>query len=85
MVELVLEDNYDAADKLAEAKMKRVALVALEYWEKHDKKIDLLDLIQWGNNGLLRAVQSYTAGEYRFWDYASWWVRKEIEDKLKNS
>jgi RNA polymerase primary sigma factor len=80
----VLKDDHEAAERLAESNMKRVAVMAMEYQEKYNE-IDLLDLIQAGNTGLLRAVQSYTPGEYRFWEYAAWWVRKEIEEFVKKS
>lgn len=85
LVNLVLQDNDEAAGKLAEANMKGVALVALDYWGKYDQRIDLLDLILAGNTGLLQAVRSYTPSEYRFWEYAAWWVHKDIEDYIKNS
>lgn len=83
LVNLVLKDDNKAAEKLAEANMKRVASMALDYWEKYDQKNDLLDLIHAGNTGLLQAAHSYTPGGYRFWEYAAWWVRKEIESELQ--
>jgi RNA polymerase primary sigma factor len=85
LVNKVLQADDKSVEKLAEAHMKRVAVIALEYWKKYNMKPDLLDLIHFGNTGLLRAVHSYIPGEYRFWEYAAWWVRKEIEDNLKNS
>lgn len=74
----ILKDDEKAAEKLAEARMKRVAVIAQEYWEESNKKLDLLDVLHYGNTGLLRAAHSYTPGEYRFWKYAAWWVHKEI-------
>jgi RNA polymerase primary sigma factor len=85
IINLVLKDDRSAMDKLAEANMKKVALMALDYWEESGQKLDLFDLIHAGNIGLLSAVQSYTPGDYRFWEYATWWVRKEIEEFVKKS
>lgn len=84
IVHRVLNDDHAAAEMLAEANLKRVALMALDYLDQN-KALDLFDLIQAGNTGLLRAVQSYTPSEYRFWEYASWWVRKAMEELTKNS
>lgn len=79
LVKLVLEGDDEAAEKLADAHLKHVAILALEYWEKYEKKIDIRYLIEWGNTGLFRAVRKYTPRESRFWKYATWWVCNGIE------
>ena len=49
-----------------------------------DRGFTLLDLVQEGNIGLMRAVREYNyVREYRFSTYATWWVRKAIQVALQ--
>ena len=73
------QDAEDAEKQLIEANLRLVVATAKRY---RNRGRGLLDLLQEGNIGLMKAAKkfNYTRG-YKFSTYAIWWVRRRLIER----
>ena len=73
----VLQGDQEARKIMIESNLRLVVKISYRYL---NKGLPLLDLIEEGNLGLIRAVEKFDPERgFRFSTYATWWIRQNIE------
>ena len=79
-VEREVQMGLQARERLVESNLRLVVSVAKRY---NNRGMTLLDLIQEGNMGLLKAIEKFDPSRgFKFSTYATWWIRQSITRAL---
>jgi RNA polymerase primary sigma factor len=83
LYEGILNKEEKAINKIVTSNLRFVISVAKEY---QNQGIPLMDLINEGNHGLIKAVGKFNPSlGYRFLSYAVWWIRQSILQSLNDN
>ncbi len=73
----VQKGDIDARNRLVESNLRLVVSIARRY-QNHG--VSLMDLVEEGNLGLMRAVEKFDPDRgFRFSTYATWWIRQSVD------
>ena len=79
---LAKQGDFDSRQKMIEHNLRLVVSIAKHYI---NRGVVLLDLIEEGNLGLMRAIDKFEPERgFRFSTYATWWIRQSIERAIMN-
>jgi len=79
---LALKGDEPSRKRMIESNLRLVVKISRRY---NNRGLPLLDLIEEGNLGLIRAVEKFDPVRgFRFSTYATWWIRQTIERAIMN-
>lgn len=82
---LYKKGDLSARNTLIESNLRLVVKVANKYRKRNQTDLAILDIIEEGNLGLIKAIDKFNPElGYRFSTYAVWWIRESIESALFN-
>ncbi|MEJ6980101.1 RNA polymerase sigma factor RpoD/SigA [Pedobacter sp. P351] len=80
LVKQIGNGNQAALERLVTANLRFVVSIAKQYQNSH---VELCDLINEGNIGLIKAAKRFDAGQgFKFLSYAVWWIRQSIINSI---